>query len=106
MEFKDMMGKLSRAYDAVYYEHESSPFEGVCGDSLDMWLAYCAAEPEDAEARIRDWHPEVVYPTIGEVVEYMVGHPVDDWDSVKDMEVPVEKAHEFDLYPLGREYIK
>ena len=106
MEFRDMIEKLNRAYDAVYYEHEKSPFEGVCGNSLESWLNYCAVEPEDAEARMKNWRPEVVYPTIGEVVAYMVGHRVDDWDSVKDMEVPVGKAHEFDLYPLGREYIE
>ena len=112
MNFKETVEEFDRMCEFYDDETENPFYEETNSDDWEdwwMWGIYHTKSFNEIIERFSREHPKPVYPTIGELVNYIIGNLyddygyryTDDWDEIKDVRIPEDKAKELGLTPIN-----
>jgi hypothetical protein len=110
MNFKETVEEFDRMCEFYDDETENPFYEETNSNDWEDWWMMAAYEPEKFNELVEKFshdHPKPIYPTVGELVDYIVPNLYDnygyryDWNDIKDLRVPEDKAKELGLTPIN-----
>ena len=111
MNFKETVEEFDRMCEFYDDETENPFYEETNSDDWEdwwMWGIYHTESFNEIVEKFSREHPKPIYPTIGELVNYIIAddnygyhYTTDDWNKIKDVRIPEDKAKELGLTPIN-----
>lgn len=111
MTFNEIVEEFDRMCEFYDDETENPFYEETNSDDWEdwwMWGIYHTRSFNEIVEKFSREHPKPIYPTIGELVSHIVadlcddcGYPYTDWNDIKSLRIPEDKAKELGLVPIN-----
>ena len=112
MNFKETVEEFDRMCEFYDDETENPFYEETNSDDWEdwwMWGIYHTESFNEIVEKFSHDHPKPIYPTIGELVKHIISdireedywYIYTDWNKIKDIRIPEDKAKELGLTPIN-----
>lgn len=112
MNFKEIVEEFDRMCEFYDDETENPFYEETGSDEWEdwwMWGIYHTESFNEIVEKFSHDHPKPIYPTIGELVNHIIAddnydyhYTTDDWNKIKNIRIPEDKAKEFGIMPINK----